>query len=79
MSEAHESVGTRVVEAIAEAAGTDPFSLEPPLYYSIDMEALERLFRPGTEGQVSFEYSGHHVVVGSDGTVTVDGITDEPR
>lgn len=72
------SVASRIVEAIAEHTGTDAFSLEPPLYYSIDVDALERLFR-GSDGVVTFEYEGHRVAVDSDGAVTVDGVTYEDR
>lgn len=75
----HESLASRIVDAIAEHTGTDAFSLEPPLYYSIDVDALERLFRGTSDGVVTFEYEGHRITVDSDGTVTVDGATYNPR
>lgn len=73
-----DAVSTHVVEAIADATNTDPFSLEPPLHHSVDLEALDRLFRADTSGLVLFEYEGHRIGVDSDGTVTVDGTTYDP-
>lgn len=70
-----------VVETVAEAEAVDPVELEIPLNDVIDPDALEALFEstntaPRRTGQVTFEYAGHTVVVGSDGTVMVaDGST----
>lgn len=58
-----------VVEAVAEAEGIDPVTLEPPLYDVIDTDALDALFRRSdgtrsdTIGTVEFTYRGHTVVV----------------
>lgn len=68
-----DAMSVRVVEAIAAATETDPFDMEPPLYDAINPEALDRLFRPDANCRVTFEYEGHAVEVGSDGTVSVDG------
>lgn len=67
-----DSISIRVVTAVAEAAGTDPFDLEPPLYHSIDPEALDRLLSTGLDGRIRFEYGGYTVTVQGDGTVSVD-------
>ncbi|MCU4743248.1 HalOD1 output domain-containing protein [Natronoglomus mannanivorans] len=72
----HDPISVRVVTAVAEAAGTDPIDLEPPLYHSVDPEALDRLLCTGLDGQIRFEYRGYTVTVQGDGTVSVDGVTD---
>jgi hypothetical protein len=45
----------------------------PPLYESIDPDALDALFESadGNSVQVEFEYAGRHVVVDSSGRVGV--------
>ncbi|WP_324760581.1 HalOD1 output domain-containing protein [Haloarcula sp. GH36] len=62
------STSEAVVQAVAEAAGTDPTEL-PPLYDQVDPDALEKLFRNPSNGVVAFDYHGYTVVVRSDGTV----------
>lgn len=62
-----------VVEAVANAAGTDPLALEPPLTRVVDTDALDSLFAAGSVTRVAFEYAGHEVVVEGDETITVDG------
>lgn len=73
LHERAEPVSGRVVDAIAAATDTDPLVMEPPLYSSIDPDALDRLFERGGPERVMFEYDGHEVVVRGDGTVAVDG------
>ena len=65
----------RVIDAIAEATGSDPLEM-PPLYHTVDLTALEDLFRGGQSVSVEFEYEGCAVSVRSDGSVTVDGVRD---
>lgn len=69
-----DSISLRIVEALADATGTDAHDLEP-LYNVVDPEALDRLCDPdsSTGVRVKFEYDGAVVEVGSDGTVAVDG------
>ena len=68
----------RVVEAVADAEGVDPFDLEAPLYDAIDPTALDRLFEPTArgeterQGQVTFEFCGYDVTVRSDGSVSIE-------
>lgn len=64
-------ISERVVEAVANAAGTSELELQP-LYEVVDPDALESLFHAGSDGTVRFTYHGHHVVVSSDGDVDVD-------
>ncbi len=72
-----ERISKRVVDALAAATDTDPLALNPPLYRSIDPEALDRLFEHGGAERVRFEYDDHTVVVRRDGTITVDGTRQE--
>ena len=64
----------RVVRAVAIREGTDPESLEPPLYSVLDPEALDALIarEPDRDLRLSFTYCGYTVVVDGDGTVTVE-------
>lgn len=71
MSWGESSISTRVVEAVAEYSGTATLDL-PPLYDSIDPDALERIIPGMTEGEVSFVYADQHVTVDSLGTITVE-------
>lgn len=71
-----ESVGYRVVEAIAEATGTDPVALDPPLHAVVDWDALETLYdqrscRERTAPEVSFEYADLTVRIDEGGRVSV--------
>lgn len=65
---------TAVVELVAEFADTDPLEL-PPIYRSIDPDALDALVAPGPGGTearataVSFTYGDHDVTVHGDGLV----------
>ncbi|WP_121821006.1 HalOD1 output domain-containing protein [Halostella salina] len=68
-----EAVSKRVVAALARAAGTDPRTLDPPLYTVIDPEALDTLVESTATTYVEFEHDGRRIVVHADGTVTVDG------
>ncbi|MDS0477502.1 HalOD1 output domain-containing protein [Natrinema sp. 1APR25-10V2] len=76
-----QSVSFEVITAVAEREGVDPMELEPPeyqaLYDVINPEALDSLFAPRENGRkrptgrVEFPFCGYHVVVTSDGDVTV--------
>ncbi|WP_162224377.1 HalOD1 output domain-containing protein [Halorussus amylolyticus] len=78
--ESDRELATVVVFAIADAKGVDPLDgTMPPLYDTIDAEALEDTFfgstAPNTDreelGVVSFHYDGYRVVVRSDGSIRV--------
>ncbi len=61
-----------ITAALAETADVDPLEL-PPLYDSIDADALDRLCRTNgsTTVTVRFTHAGHVVQVDSDGSVTI--------
>lgn len=60
----------RVVDAVAERTGTSPYDL-PPLFDTVDPDALEGVIASLSEGMVQFEYAGETVTVRSDGQVEV--------
>ena len=70
-----EPLSVAIVDAVAAFTGTDITDLEP-LHYTINADALERLFEPRAEGlrsdgSVTFEYTGCHVTVTASGEITV--------
>ncbi|ELZ14904.1 hypothetical protein C477_19217 [Haloterrigena salina JCM 13891] len=79
-------ISIAVVTAVAAERDVEPTEL-PPLYESIDPDALDALFEPTRtsgprRGRLEFTYDGHAIVVecGSDLEITIDGIpaTAEP-
>ena len=64
-------VNAALVDALASAAGVDPMSIEP-IYETLDPDALDALFRPGSgEMTLRFEHDGFHVEVDGGGTIHV--------
>lgn len=75
--ESDRRIAITITEALADHAGVSPLEL-PPLYDSIDPEALDSLVRgPDAEGQahVTFPVAGseYHVTVHGDGGIEIDG------
>ena len=68
----HSTVCIRVVEAVADAAGVDPFELTRPLGDVIDVDALARLVSQSQQPiRITFCYEGYDVTVRSDGQISV--------
>jgi len=67
----HSTPTVGVVQAIAELENTDPMSL-PPLYESIDIEAVARICQRLDDGQVTFTYHGYRVTVDDTMEFTVE-------
>ena len=66
------SICQTIVESIAEAEGTDPIELTPPLYEVIDPDSLESLFdNKQALGKIIFNYNSYQVSVFPDGYVSV--------
>ena len=71
-----EPVSQTVVLAVADATGDDPMEL-PPLYDTVDPDALNRLFEDRTDGterlggSFEFAYADCDVTVRADGTVNI--------
>lgn len=69
-------VSTAVIEAVADHAGVEPTDL-PPLYESVESDALDALFQSLPRGplrrmgDVTFSYAGYFVRVTADGAVEV--------
>ncbi len=70
----NDSISLSVIDALADAIGTDPTELDP-LYHVVDSEALDQLFTENTtvNGRIQFSYGDHAVEVRSDGTILIDG------
>lgn len=69
-------VSQSIVEAVAETENVSPLEL-PPLYGSIDPDALNRLFESPSAAaelrlEVEFVYSGYRVTVSEEGYVSVE-------
>lgn len=68
---------TQVIQALADAEGVEPTDL-PPLYRSIDPDALDRLFRDGRgPGSITFRYLGYRIQITDDGRVELDTAKQE--
>lgn len=66
------SISQTIVESIAEAEGTDPIELTPPLNDVIDPDSLESLFdNKQALGKIVFNYNSYQVSVFTDGYVSV--------
>lgn len=63
-----ESLSDRIVRDVSSAAGCDPLEL-PPLFGSIDPDALDATIRTVSDGAVSFRFAGYDVNVDSDGEI----------
>ncbi|NHN48424.1 hypothetical protein G9464_12585 [Halostella sp. JP-L12] len=78
----NDPVSQTVVLAVADATGDDPLEL-PPLFDTVDPDALDKLFADridGTErlgGRFEFAYAGCEVSVHADGTVDVVPVAEE--
>lgn len=63
-----------ILDAVADATGRDPLEL-PPIYETVDPEALDALLGGSTFADsslaVRFEYAGFVVIARSDGEVIV--------
>lgn len=65
-------VPLRILERIANREGVTPIDMHPPLYQSIDMDALESLLESGDATlSVSFVYRGYTVSVDGSGSVRI--------
>jgi len=72
MVETMRTVSERVIRTVAEATDTDPAAL-PPLYESVDPDALNELVESMSDGEVSFEHADCEITVDSDGGVQLTG------
>lgn len=70
-----ESLSERIVAALAAVENVEPHEFDPPLYDSLDPEALDRLYGAAAERsgglRLAFTVAGYEVVVTDDGHVLV--------
>ena len=71
MSRGGPSVSERVVQAVANNSDTEALDL-PPLFDSIDPDALDDVIRSMSDGRVSFTYAGHRINVNSRGEIRIE-------
>jgi hypothetical protein len=71
MARGCQRVPERVVEAVADYTNSDVLDL-PPLFDSIDSEALDTVVRSMNDGTVSFVYAGLWITVDSQGAVRIE-------
>ena len=70
------SIGAVVTSAVETVSGRDVTDL-PPLHDVVDVDALDKLFRPRrsgerrTNGSVTFQFAGYTVTVYADGLLVV--------
>lgn len=79
-AESSESLTTAIISAIADASAVSPTTLRsPPLYETIDLPALEKIFFgvgdsasvQASVGALAFRYADHLVELQSDGWIRV--------
>lgn len=70
----HTTLSNAVVNAVATVHGAEPTELDPPLYRTVDPDALNSLFGASTEveGRVEFTHNGYRVTVDTHGNITVN-------
>lgn len=71
MARDNQGVAYRVLQSVATVCGVDPLAL-PPLYDSIDPDALDALVEGMTEGEVEFTYADCVVTVTASGAIDVE-------
>lgn len=75
-SSSQRSCMQQVVRSVAAHTDTDPLAL-PPLYETIDADALDAVVDGMRSGAVEFRYVGTLVTVSSDGTVEVRAVPSD--
>jgi len=65
-----QSPSERVVYRVAEETDTDPLDL-PPLFNTVDPDALDSFIEELDGGTMRFEYAGRSVTISAEGTVSV--------
>lgn len=73
MEESSRSLAERVVREVAAHTDSDPLEL-PPLYGSIDPDALNAGIYASSESELSFHYAERVVTAKGDGTVDISEV-----
>ncbi|MFD1598570.1 HalOD1 output domain-containing protein [Halobellus rarus] len=69
------TVSEQIVEKVARVTGTDALKL-PPLYDSVDTDALNALVESPGYVEISFVYAGQEVCIENDGEISVGECCD---
>lgn len=70
-SDGEEPVSTTVVRSLGAITNTAPEEV-PPLYDSVDPDALDRLIDDGADVRVRFEHVGYRITVTGTGEVRLE-------
>ncbi|MBX0297645.1 HalOD1 output domain-containing protein [Haloarcula nitratireducens] len=71
MGETSGGLSEQIVQQVATTTNSDVVEL-PPLYDSINPDALETTIEGMSGGAISFRYAGHEVTVAQDGTISLE-------
>ncbi|WP_167768636.1 HalOD1 output domain-containing protein [Haloarcula amylovorans] len=71
MGETSGSLSERIVQRVATTTNSDVVEL-PPLYDSIDPDALDMTVKEMSGGAISFKYAGHEVTVTHGGAIRLE-------
>jgi len=74
MDAVKRTVGERVAEVVATRTDRDVLEL-PPLYDSIDPDALDTVCSGLESGSITFQYAGHDVTVHADRSIELSTST----
>lgn len=70
MTRRGHTVSERVIQRVVSETDTDPVEL-PPLFNTVDPDALNAIIETLSEGEISFDYVGYTVTVDADGNVRI--------
>lgn len=68
-------ISEQVVQRMERATGLNPGEM-PPLYDSIDPDALDTLVTRMADGEIRFRYIDHWIVITSSGDVQIHALSD---
>lgn len=71
-----ESPSEAVLRSLAAVTGVDQLEIEPPLYESIDPDALDQLFESAQSDDlhVSFAHSDHRIIIDGNGDLSIQEV-----
>lgn len=69
MAQLSQAISVQVIQTVADATDRDTSEL-PPLYGTVDPDALDALVEGMTDGEITFTYAGEEVTVTSTGHVS---------
>lgn len=70
MEGVERAVSELVVEKVADVTGRDPADL-PPLYHSIDPDAVNKLVESLSTGAIHFTYTNQEIEITSNGEIAL--------